>query len=317
MKNNNLIKLQKLLGEERVGENKDLFPYLTLRTKTRAEYFFEAKTKEDWQKAVKAAYDLKLPLFILGGGSNIAVTQEIVKGLVIKNLYLKKEKIAEDKNTVTYLVSSGYPTAKLVTETVEEGLEGLEYHKGLPGTIGGAIYMNSKWTKPLRYVSELVVSGLVVSRDGKLKNVDHDYFQFAYDFSVLHKNQEILIEVTMKFKKIPREILISRANEAISYRLRTQPKGTASCGCFFRNISAEDQKKAGLPTNSVGYLIDQLGLKNFSVGGFTISDIHGNFIVNKQGKESKITDLQKLLKIIKDKVRSKYGIELEEEVVLI
>ena len=314
-KNSKLLKLKKVFGN-RIKTNKDLFLFLTLRTRTRAEYFFEARSKSDWQKAVLTAYQLHLPVFALGGCSNIAPSFQLIKGLVIKNSYIKLLKISETKKDGTFLVSSGYPTAKLVNEMVEQGYEGLEYHKGLPGTVGGAIFMNSKWTKPLTYFSDGLTKAILLTKQGGWKEVDKKYFQFNYDFSLLHRTKEILIEVIFKFKKVDSDILKKRADQAINYRAKTQPKGVASCGCFFRNIVVKDQRRLGLPTSSVGYLIEKAGLKGLTVGDFTISPVHGNFIINKGLAKSEPKDLKKLLTIIKKKIKNIYGVELKEEVVI-
>lgn len=309
--------LKKELGDDRISLNKDLFSLLTLHTNTVAEYYFEAKSKEDWQNVVKTAYQLNLPIFVLGGGSNIAPGSRLIKGLVIKNNYIKMKKLKESAKNGEILVSSGYLTNKLVNEMVEQGYQGLEYHKGLPGTVGGAIFMNSKWTKPLTYFSNCLVKATLLDRQGHWKVVEKKYFRFAYDFSLLHKTQEILIEVIFKFNKTSPKILKKRADQASQYRLKTQPKGVGSCGCFFRNISEADQKRLGLPTTSVGYLIDKLGLKGLTIGDFTISKRHGNFIINQGLTKNDVKDLKKLLTIIKTKVKEKYGIELKEEVVRI
>jgi len=310
-------KLKVVLGKDKIQTNKDLTNLLTLHVKTKAEYYFEAKSKNDWQKAVKAAHDLDLPIFVLGGGSNIAVTKDKIEGLVIRNNYIKKEVIKQTNKEVEVLVSSGYPTGLFVNQMIEAGYEGIEYHKGLPGTIGGAIYMNSKWTRPLRYFRDGITKAVLLQRDGQFKTVDRKYFNFGYDYSTLHNSHEILVDVIFIFKKTDPTVLKKRADEAILYRTQTQPKGVSSCGCFFRNISERDKIRLGLPTNSVGYLIDQLGLKGTNVGSFAVSETHGNFIINKDGAKSDINNLKKLLKLIKDKVREKYGIELEEEVIVI
>ena len=106
-----------------------------------------------------------------------------------------------------------------------------------------------------------------------------------------------------------------KAAWALDYRKKTQPFGVASSGCFFRNISRPEKERLNLPTTSAGYLIDKAGLKDFSVGSFYVSPIHANFIVNR--KEGSREDLIKLLGIIKDKVKYKFGVELEEEVIIV
>jgi UDP-N-acetylenolpyruvoylglucosamine reductase len=298
----------------KIEKNKALYPYLTLKTKTAAEFYFEAKTKEDLVNAKIFSLENKIPLIIIGGGSNVAIFKEFIKGLVVRNLYQKKEIINETADSVDLLVSSGYIVNLLVNETIEAGYQGFEYHLGLPGTVGGAIYMNSKWTKPLTYFGDNLIKADLVDKEGKIKTVKKDYFNFAYDTSVLQKSREILLEAVFRLKKEAISILKARALEAQQYRQRTQPIGVATCGCFFRNISASDKEKHQLPTTSVGYLIDKAGLKGIRRGGFMVSDKHANFIINVEKDKSNLRDLYELLKLIKDRIKEKYDIDLKEEV---
>ena len=301
----------------RLEENKDISNLLTLHTSTIARYYTEVKTVEDFQEAAKKANELKVPFLVLGGGSNIVFSKMRINALVVKNLYLKKEIIAETETEIKVLVSSGYPTNKLVFEAISAGWEGMEYHKGLPGTIGGAIYMNSKWTKPQRYIGDYLIKAVLMDCYGNLKKVDYDYFNFKYDFSILQQTKETIIDLVFKFKKVEPRILAERAKQAADYRSKTQPKGVATCGCFFRNISVVDQKRLNLPTRSVGYILDNLNLKGLTVGDFTVSNVHANFIINKANKKGRISDLKKLLGIIKKRVKDKYKIKLVEEVVIV
>ena len=310
-----LQKLEDILGKGRVEENKSLSQFLTLRTDTIWEYFFVAKSREDLINAKKASFNLSIPLLLLGGGSNVAVCSKAVIGLVVKNNYIHRETIEENEKSIIFSVSSGYPMPLLVRETVEEGIEGFEYHKGLPGTIGGAIAMNSKWTKPISYVSANMVYAYLIEPNGSIKKADHAYFSFRYDYSTLKKTREILLEIVFGCKKNDPYILETRSNEALQYRLNSQVHGAATCGCFFQNISEETRLAHQLPTTSAGYLIERAGLKNFSVGDFYISGKHANFIVNcGNGRPD---DLVQLLDTVKQKVKEKFGIELEEEVQLI
>lgn len=312
-----LPQLESLLGAGRVTGNKNISPYITLRTKTAAEFFFVAESKEDLQKAVKAASSLQLPFMLLGGGSNIAVLHSIIPGLVIRNMYYKKEKIAETDDYVDLLVSSGYPVGRLVKETVDEGMEGFEYHLGLPGSAGGALFMNSKWTynKVPSYFGDPLLSADIMDRQGNIKHVDRAYFKFAYDYSILHDTKEIVLDAIFRLKKENSDLLRQRAKDALEYRKRTQPMGVATSGCFFQNISVQEKEKLNLPTTSAGYLIDKSGLKNATRGDFYVSDKHANFIINKgQGMPQ---DLVELLTIIKSTVKQKFSVELIEEVILI
>jgi UDP-N-acetylmuramate dehydrogenase len=297
--------LQSEFGKDRVKQNVNLFPYLFMRQRVAAKYFFEAKKREDLQKVQKVSNKYKIPFFILGGGSNIVLSKTVYEGLVVKNRYQEKQIQKETNDFVEISMSSGYPISKLVTETVESGYAGFEYHKGLPGTVGGAIYMNAKWTRPVSYFGDHLISANIVSENGEIKTVSRDYFQFAYDYSILQKTKEILLEAIFRLKKELAEVLKKRADEAFAYRKKTQPFGNPTCGCFFRNPSNQ----------SAGYLIDRAGLKGFRIGDFSISKHHANFIVNTGNGNPK--DLQTLVQTVKNKVKKKFGVELEEEVIII
>jgi len=297
----------------KIEKNKSLKLCNTLKVEAFASYFFEAKEKEDLINAKKYAIFYQLPILIIGGGSNIVFFKKKIKKLVVKNSYLSLEKLSETKSYVFVRVSSGYPMSLLINDSIKNGWSGLEYHYGLPGTVGGAVYMNSKWTKPLVYVGDCMEKALLIDKNGMLKEVDKNYFQFDYDYSILQKTGEIVVEVVFKLKKDKKDEVKKRAEEALAYRKKTQPFGVYTAGCFFQNISEKERKEKKLPTTSTGYLIDKLGLKNFSVGDFYISPIHANFIINKGTGKPK--DLKKLLTIVKKKIKEKYGIKLKEEVI--
>jgi len=299
----------------KIKKNKNLKSYSTLKTEAFASCFFEAKEKEDLVNIKKYSLFFKLPILIIGGGSNLVFLSKRINRLVVKNSYFFLEKLSEDRNNVYIKASSGLPISFLINESIKNGWSGLEYHYGLPGTVGGAVYMNSKWTKPLSYVGDCLEKAVLIDNQGCLKEVDRYYFKFAYDYSILQKTQEILVEVIFKLKKEKKEIVKKRAEEALAYRRKTQPFGVFSSGCFFQNISEKERLEKRLPTKSSGYLIDKAGLKNFSIGDFYVSPLHANFIINKGN--GKAEDLRKLLKVLKKKVKEKFGIKLKEEVIKI
>lgn len=289
----------------KILKNVDLTQYNTLRASAIAEYFLEAKTREDLIEGKKFALINKLPIFIIAGGSNLAITRKKINGLVIKNSYKKLKIFEETDQNVLISVSSGYPVSLLINETIDKGYKGFEYHRGLPGTVGGAIYMNSKWTKPVNYFGDNLEYAYLIDDHGKEKKVYKNYFQFSYDYSVLQKTKEIILEAVFRLKKTNKNILRQRSEFAFEYRKKTQPIGEKTSGCFFKNVNGK----------SAGQMIDQVGLKGFSLGNYVVSPTHANFIINRGN--GKNTDLLKLIKIIKDKVKNKFGVKLEEEVIII
>lgn len=305
IKADNYQKLESFLGVGRLKKDFVLAPYTTFKMGGPAKYYFEAQTKKDLIDAVRAAYKLRMKFVVLGGASNVVISDKGFAGLVIRNLYVEKKVLGETGEGIILKVSSGYTISRLVKETIALGLSGLEYHMGLPGTVGGAAYMNSKWTRPVSYVGDCIKSAEIIDSKGKVKEVDQEYFKFAYDSSILQKTKEILISATFFLKKADKSLLEKRAHDSLEYRRETQPHGVASSGCFFRNHNGK----------SAGKIIDELKLKGFTMGNLYISDKHANFVINRGGGTSK--DFFKLVGFIKKKAHEKMGLNLKEEVVLI
>jgi len=227
----------------------NIFKHLTLRIKSQADEYIEVFSRKELIKAVQYATYKHIPYYVLGGGSNTTVTQSTYSGLVIVNRYIYREIVSETDEEVNIRVSSGYPMSLLVSEFIEKGWEGFEYHMGLPGTIGGGIYMNSKWMHPIRYVSDCLVEAVLIDRIGNEKKVTKDYFKFSYGYSFLQQTKEILLEIVFRLKKKSIPLLQKRAKQSLIYRKKTQPFGVSTCGCFFKNISKIERKKQMLKLN--------------------------------------------------------------------
>ncbi len=320
-----LQKLRELLQTEHVFEDKPLALYTTLKVGGSAQYYFEATTSADIARAVKAAVSLDIPYFVFGGGSNIVVGDGGIPGLTIHNRARKiaitamKGKISHGESIGSVMVTaeSGALMNQLVRFTADEGLSGLEYHLGLPGTVGGALYMNSKWTHPVTYVGDVLYEAEVVSRDGTVKTVRQSYFDFGYDQSILQQTKETVLTATFQLTRLDPKIVWERAQGALAYRTETQPKGVNTAGCTFRNIPKSEAMRIPTPNHitSAGYLVDTVGLKNFQIGNAAFSDKHANFIINKG--EATAQDVKALIDTAKSKVHARYGIEIEPEIVLV
>lgn len=293
-----------------------------------ADQFVEAKSVEELVEAVRYAISEKLPYLVLGGGSNILVTDKGFRGLVIKNKANKIElkgfaggvqKGKLDLKEVVVKVESGVPANLFIRYTLDQGLAGLEDMLGLPGTVGGAVYNNSHHLHSLW--GDHIVEVEVLDRQGNKKTYTAREMQFSYDHSVLHKTKETVLSATFQLTRGDKTALWEIANSAVRRRAATQPLGSASSGCMFKNISLADAMRLGLPavagtpTQSVGYLIDKAGLKNLRVGGAYVSDRHANFVVNDG--TATVKDVQGLISQIKRKIKAKYGVRLELEVILI
>ena len=305
-----------------VKSDVQLAPFTTFKIGGPADLFAEARTIEDLIAFVTSARTLEIPVTFLGGGTNILISDKGIRGLVIRNLTQKISIVGmkgavfsgETSGEVYVEADSGVPMNKLVRYTVDEGLSGLEMHLGLPGTVGGALYMNSKWASPQGFVGDVVYQATILALNGEVKTVQKRYFQFAYDSSILQKTHELVLRVVFKMKRGEKQYLWKIANESIAHRRNSQPQGVFTAGCTFQNLSEGDAITFQTPnhTKSAGYLIDHAGMKGRKIGQAVVSDVHANFIVNL-GK-ARASDVLQLIALIKETVFSQFGVTLKEEI---
>lgn len=318
----NLLELEKSLGANRVRTNEPMSAHTTFKIGGPAQYYVEAQVPQDLINAVRVASRLNLPILVLGGGSNIIITDNGIRGLVVKNNCRKfglvnvKGKVKGKKLDLTsgrVYAESGVIMNQLVRFTIDQGLGGLEYQLGLPGTVGGAMYMNSNFPKKSTYVGDCVEAAKILTPKGEEKEVERSYFHFAYDASILQRTGEIVLSVIFKLNPEDKKTLWERGMEALNYRNETQPKG-ASAGCTFRNISLSQALLVPTPNNttSAGYLIDKAGLKGKRIGNAMISPLHANFILNMG--QARADDVIGLVTLIKEEVYKKFSVNLHLEV---
>lgn len=321
-----LEQLESRLGTGRIRENESMARYTTLKIGGNAQYFFVAQTSDEVAEAVHAAIEVKIPYYVFGGGSNVVISDRGLEGLVIRNesrsikIVKRLGKIKSGKMLVEQALveaDAGVLINQLVRYTCDEGLGGLERHLGLPGTVGGALYMNSKWTKPFTYVGDVLNQAKIVDQKGNIKIVDQKYFDFAYDQSILQKTHETVLSATFLLKAEDKKKLWETAQSSMEYRKSTQPMGVATAGCTFRNIPLSDALRLVTPNNttSAGFLVDQVGLKNFQIGKAKFSDKHANFILNLGGATA--NDVKSLIDEAKTRVKSRFNVAIEPEIVLL
>lgn len=312
--------------ESQIAENFPLRNLTTFKIGGPAEFFLDVKSTDTLLRVHKLTRKSGIPLTVIGGGSNLLVADDGVSGLVVRNtmsgiqlIGIKGERSAPDKfdEYVFLKVAAGVPMAQLVNYCTDNGFYGLEMHKGLPGTLGGAVYMNSKWTNPPGYVGDTVQSADLLSSDGTIRTVPQSYFRFAYDYSMIQETGELVLSCVIRLKKGDRKILAGIANDSLEYRRKSQPQGVFSAGCIFRNITKAEALIARTPNavTSAGFFIDHSGLKGFSVGDAIISDQHANFIINKGHATAR--DVLQLIDLIREKVKKQFGVSLKEEIVKI
>jgi len=320
--NNDTFKILLNAFPGKIRVNEPLARFTTFKIGGPADLFFEAQTKQELVDVLVLARKNSIPVFVLGGGTNILISDKGIRGLVVKNstrhIVTRAALGTVQKGKVSRRVfveaESGAIFNTLVRYTVDEGLKGLEMHLGLPGTVGGAIYMNSKWTHPIAYVGDVLYQAEILTQSGEQKIVPQRYFHFGYDKSSLQKTKDIVLTVTFALEKEDKERLWGIANESIKYRQSTQPQGVFTAGCTFRNVPQSTVLSLGLPkeATSAGFLIDHVGLKGKIIGDAQISSVHANFIVNKG--HARYSDVIELINIAKENVKKQFGVVLEEEI---
>lgn len=303
-----------------VKEDILLAAYTTFKIGGPAKYFFIAEDKNDLIKAIKVAKEFNLPFFILGGGSNLLISDKGYKGLVIK---LQAESYKLQAKNIIY-VDAGIFLGKIVKLVSDNSLAGLEWAAGIPGTIGAAVYGN---VGAFGFAMENNVESVdaLDIRNLKIKSFSDKECRFGSKDSVFKKNKNLIIlSVLLKLKNGEKEKIQKEIKNFLDYRKKNHPLNFPSAGCVFKNYNGKiknkkllrkfselyDFNKSGrIPTS---YLIDKCGLKGKVIGGAKISEKHANFIVNLGGAKAK--DVIKLIKVIKQKVKAEFGIELEEEI---
>lgn len=287
-----------------------------------AKYFKEVKSISELTEAIKTARENKLPVYILGGGTNILWSDNGFNGLVLKPNF---NSISFSNSYVT--AGASVPMPALVLAVVGRGLKGLEWAGGLPGSFGGAIYGNAgAFGGELKDIVRRVV-GLDMETL-ELKERSNTECQFRYRNSVFkQRGKEVILEATIELVSGVKRVLYESMMAKINYRRERHPLDYPNIGSVFKNVPVGDlDKKVAAPHRQVvktdpfpvipaAYLIDAAGLRGASYGGAMISPRHPNFIVNVL--DAKASDVLALIKLIKEVVEEKFSIQLEEEVRII
>lgn len=274
--------------------------YTTFKIGGPATYFVAVKTKEEMAHALNEARKNSIDWYILGGGSNLLVSDAGFDGLVIKS-ELRDVDIDEEK--VQIRVGSGVLMSGVISKALQAGLSGLEFAIGVPATVGGAVWANLGARG--KEIKDILIETSVIDAEGNLQTLKNGECQYGYRDSIFKHQRYIILDALFQMQKGDKEEM--RKNIQQLSRLRNDSQDiTAQCaGCIFRNPKDQTEESAGK-------LIDDLGLKGITIGGAQVSDIHANFIINTG--DATAEDIIMLISLIKQKVRDSKGIQLMEEV---
>ncbi len=292
----NVVDTIKKMDLGKVVENASLKNYTTYKVGGDALLIVYPKDVKRLIQLVKLCRENSVKFKVLGFGSNVLFSDNFYDGIIIKLDEFNEVKWFN--NSVT--VGAGYSLMKLSLQALKKGLSGLEFATGIPGSIGGAVYMNAGAYK--RDMGYIVSKVRVLTPDYRVINMNNSELDFHYRSSFFQKNPDyICLEATLLLKKGNREEMNALVKDRRERRMKSQPLDYPSAGSVFRN---PDDVPAGK-------LIDDLGLKGLTKGGAKVSDKHANFIINIGGATA--NDLKELITFVHDTVEENYGIDLKVE----
>lgn len=285
----------------KVMENEPLANHTTMKIGGPADLFIEPSSIEHLEKTMEVIKESGLKWTVIGRGSNLLVSDMGIEGAVIK-LGKGLDNLVINGTEIT--VGAGFSLVSLSVQISKNGLSGLEFASGIPGSVGGAVYMNAGAHGS--DISNILKKAHVLFEDGSLEWLTREEMEFSYRTSVLQKKRPgVVVEAVFSLKEGNREEIVERMQNNKNYRKDTQPYNLPCAGSIFRNP---------LPDHA-GRLVEDAGLKGHSIGGAKISEMHGNFIVN--AGNGRAEDVLALIQHVKDTVFDKYGIEMETEVEII
>jgi UDP-N-acetylmuramate dehydrogenase len=284
-------------------ENESLARYTSVRIGGQVDVLVVARSAKRLAESALLLWNLEVPFRVIGGGSNVLVADEGVRGAVILN-QARKTEFQETTEGLQVRVESGASLSRVARQAVERGWAGMEWATTIPGTIGGAIVGNAGAHGG--DVSGILVMADILQHGKGVEQWFPDRLEYAYRDSWLKRNpgRSVVLAATFRLDRSTPEETTAKMHTFVDRRQRTQPPG-ASMGSMFKNP----------PGDYAGRLIDAAGLKGRRQGGAQISQLHGNFFINIGG--AKAADVWELVQIARKAVAEQFGIELELEVELI
>lgn len=302
--NHNIKALQTALLKElpstRVREEEYLRHHTTFKIGGPADLFVEPTTMAELSFALHTIHEFDVPVTIIGCGSNILVKDGGIRGAVVSVRHMTQ---IMDCNDNTLCIGSGYMLKDASEFAWENGLTGLEFAIGIPGTLGGAVFMNAGAYDG--EMSHVVTAVRAVDFQGNIKEYDVSHLDFGYRHSVFHDNHEVIGEVIMTLKPGDKNVIKTRMDELTEKRESKQPLEFASAGSTFKRP----------PGYFAGTLIEQTGLKGLSVGDAQVSHKHAGFVINTGSASAK--DVLDLIAEVQRRVYDQHGVHLEPEVRMI
>lgn len=287
-------------GIEKVWTDEPLANHTTWRIGGPADLLIQPKDKASLQKALQIIHRHEIPWSVIGRGSNLLVRDRGIRGAVLK--------VAEGLSHCEFkgeevCVGAGYSMIRLAVETGKMGLTGMEFAGGIPGTVGGAVYMNAGAHGS--DLSRILIDAEILFENGESKVLSNEELSFSYRTSLLQKQKGIVLEARFQLRAGDRKEIAGTLAANKERRRNTQPLQMPCAGSVFRNP----------PNDHAGRLIEAAGLKGYRIGGAQVSEKHSNFIVNCGGATA--ADVLTLIDHVRSTILEKNGIDLHPEVLVV
>ena len=294
--------LQEVINKKNIFKDEPMSKHTSFKIGGNADYFIKITSIEELKDLFKISKKHNMPITLVGNGTNLLVKDGGIRGFVIK-IDMNNFKIKRTTKYVEITVESGMTLAALANVALKEEITGLEFLSGIPGTIGGALRMNAG-----AYggeMKDIVVKTRYMTYDGKVKTMTLPEHKFEYRNSVFSKMNVIILDTTIRLSKGNKKEIDAKMKEFAASRKEKQPLEYPNAGSTFK-------RKEGVIT---AQLIDQAGLKGYSVGDAEVSTKHAGFIINKGKATAK--DVLDLVEHIKEAIREKNNLDIELEIIVL
>jgi UDP-N-acetylmuramate dehydrogenase len=313
------IEVNTLLAPDFIQTNIPLKDKNWFQTGGAARFYCEPRTAHQFKMALSFAQQQGLPIFVLGQGANILISDDGFDGLVIRPQLLDIEVIHSEDSNVFVKAGAGVTMDALIQYCLAHQILGLEEFSGIPGTVGGSVFINLHYFEFL--LAQFVVCAEIINKNtGEFTVVDKEWFNFGYDQSELHAQDYYLVNATFKLRSCTELEAVyaqGRRTEIIRHRVKRYPS-THTCGSFFRNFHDHEVTLVsnGRKMIYVAYYLDKIGVKGeLTVGDATVSYQHANMLVNRGNATS--TDIINLVRAMQQLVLDKFGIIPQPECQLV
>lgn len=297
-------RLAKAVGIENIEKDADMSKEVSFRAGGKADILVRPQNREQLIEVLSLLSKEDVNHLVMGNGSNLLIKDGGYRGVVVKisSAAFSDFEILKEENGYVYVrVGAGMLMGVLARKLTDNSLTGFEFASGIPGSLGGAVFMNAGAYDG--EIKDIIVSAEVIDKDGtEIKTVDTKDMELSYRHSIFHNTGDVIISAELKFKQGNKEEIEAKMAELGKRRNEKQPVNYPSAGSFFKRPEGY----------FAGKLVQDAGLKGYTVGGAQVSELHSGFVINIGGATA--SDIVAVMKHCQKEVYDKFGVNLEPEV---